>query len=637
MALTLVTKKITFGDGSSGDAYFATDGTNFWPVTVWTDSNGAIIADSSGIPISASNLPLPSGAATAANQPTVAAPGSTTAGQTGTLIEGAVTTGPPAYTTAQTSPISLTLAGAVRTDASTTIQPISAASLPLPAGAAQDGTDGAGITPPTGAVGIRGWLSGIYNKLSTSIGVTGTFWQATQPVSATSLPLPSGAATAAKQAALGTAGAASADVYSVQGVPSGNPIPIAGTVTANVGTGTMPISAASLPLPAGAATAAGVAAINTTLGTPMQATGGFVTANAGTNLNTSALALEAGGNLAAIKTNTTITVAGTPATSGLPVQGMTGGSPVPMSAVSGALADGALVGLGSTTDAAWSGSGPMTTNAGIKALVAVAETPVPGAVTTAAPTYLTGTTQALSLNTAGGLRVDGSGATQPVSAASLPLPAGAATSANQPTNAAQGSTTSGQTGRLMQGAVTTAAPNYTTAQTSPLSLTAPGYLRVSNGSFAIAATSMVVTVGPHIAGTVIGTSSAAQGTGKQPLQFLKASDVCEINSIVVASKVAAITSTLKVFLFNLFPGSTTNGFTDASAPSIAAGDLPLLCGGPIMLSAPDSSLGAMTMWTATGLEIPTTNTQVYALVLVAATTLMTVSTSDFNMTIFGRY
>lgn len=54
-----------------------------------------------------------------------------------------------------------------------------AASLPLPTGAAADGTDGTGITPPTGAMGIRGWLSGIYQKLSgtvvmASAGSTGT-------------------------------------------------------------------------------------------------------------------------------------------------------------------------------------------------------------------------------------------------------------------------------------------------------------------------------------------------------------------------------------------------------------------------------------------------------------------------------
>ena len=42
---------------------------------------------------------------------------------------------------------------------------------------------------------------------------------------------------------------------------------------------------------------------------------------------------------------------------------------------------------------------------------------------------------------------------------------------------AQGSTTSGQTGSLIMGAVTTAAPSYTNAQTSPLSLTTTGDLR----------------------------------------------------------------------------------------------------------------------------------------------------------------
>lgn len=53
------------------------------------------------------------------------AQGSTTAGQKGSLLQGAVTTAAPAYTTAQTSPISLTTAGAVRVDASATTQPVS--------------------------------------------------------------------------------------------------------------------------------------------------------------------------------------------------------------------------------------------------------------------------------------------------------------------------------------------------------------------------------------------------------------------------------------------------------------------------------------------------------------------------------
>lgn len=65
---------------------------------------------------------------------------------------------------------------------------ISAASLPLPTGAA---TSAAQTTAQTSLTSIDGKL--------TSVAVTGTFFQATQPVSAAALPLPSGAATSANQ------------------------------------------------------------------------------------------------------------------------------------------------------------------------------------------------------------------------------------------------------------------------------------------------------------------------------------------------------------------------------------------------------------------------------------------------------
>lgn len=111
-------------------------------------------------------------------------------------------------------------------------------------------------------------------SIASAVPVTGTFWQATQPVSAASLPLPSGASTSAKQAALGTAGTASADVLTVQGIASMTALKVDGSGV------TQPVS-----------------------GTFWQATqpiSGTITANAGTNLNTSALALETGGHLAAI-------------------------------------------------------------------------------------------------------------------------------------------------------------------------------------------------------------------------------------------------------------------------------------------------------------------------------------------------
>lgn len=92
------------------------------------------------------------------------------------------------------------------------------------------------------------------------------------------------------------------------------------------------------------------------------------------------------------------------------------------------------------------------------------------------------------------VKVDGSGVTQPVSGTfwQATQPVSGTVTANIGTSGslaldasvtglvvAQASTTSGQKGHLVQGAVTTAAPSYTTAQTDPLSLDTSGNLRVS--------------------------------------------------------------------------------------------------------------------------------------------------------------
>jgi hypothetical protein len=66
-----------------------------------------------------------------------------------------------------------------------------------------------------GAAGLKVDLSGTAAN-ATAVKVDGS--AVTQPVSAAALPLPSGAATLAKQPALGTAGTPSADVITVQGV-----------------------------------------------------------------------------------------------------------------------------------------------------------------------------------------------------------------------------------------------------------------------------------------------------------------------------------------------------------------------------------------------------------------------------------
>ena len=105
------------------------------------------------------------------------------------------------------APLQVTLANtgtnatAVKVDGSAVTQPVSDASGSL--------TVDAPVATP------------VFVRLS-----DGTSAIATLPVSAASLPLPTGAATAAKQPALGTAGSASTDVITVQGIASGTAQPV---------------------------------------------------------------------------------------------------------------------------------------------------------------------------------------------------------------------------------------------------------------------------------------------------------------------------------------------------------------------------------------------------------------------------
>lgn len=144
----------------------------------------------------------------------------------------------------------VTAANALKVDGSGVTQPVSVAAVlsvkPT------DGTnaitktfdlDSSGSTHEWNlGVGLRKKASGGSVEAGTStdplrIDPTGT---TIQPVSASSLPLPTGASTAAKQPALGTAGSASADVITIQGVASMTAVkvdgsgvtqPVSGTVT----------------------------------------------------------------------------------------------------------------------------------------------------------------------------------------------------------------------------------------------------------------------------------------------------------------------------------------------------------------------------------------------------------------------
>lgn len=191
--------------GGSAVALGNTTTANSIPVTIASNQNTVTVTDT--------NLNL--------------AIASTTAGQKGNLVFGAVTTAAPTYTTAQSNPLSLTTAGGLRTDSSGTTQPISAASLPLP----------------------------------------------------------TGASTAAKQPALGVAGTPSTDVVTVQGAASGTALPVSGTVTSKLQDGSgNSISSTSGSLNVNVTAGGGSNASVSTTGSAVPASATMVAGTDGTNL-----------------------------------------------------------------------------------------------------------------------------------------------------------------------------------------------------------------------------------------------------------------------------------------------------------------------------------------------------------------
>ena len=158
--------------------------------TAWlvTGSGGTFPATQSGtwnITNISGTISLPTGAATSANQPSNIGQGATTSTQTGTLAMGLVTTGNPTYTTGQINGLSLDTSGALRVN--------------VIAGSGGGGTSSSfgSAFPATGtAIGVKDSAGTNMTFLQVNASnalkvdgsavtqpVSGTFWQATQPVS----------------------------------------------------------------------------------------------------------------------------------------------------------------------------------------------------------------------------------------------------------------------------------------------------------------------------------------------------------------------------------------------------------------------------------------------------------------------
>lgn len=255
-----------------------------------------------------------------------------------------------------------------------------------------------------------------------------------------------------------------------------------------------------------------------------QPVSGTVTANAGTNLNTSALTLDA----TAAKLNITPGAA-----------------------------------LGANT-------GPLGQ----------------GSVTTAAPTYTTGQISPLSLTTAGGLRVDNSGNTQPVSGT---ITANAGTNLNTSALAldataakltiAQGAAIASVTGPLSQTSTTTAAPTYVTATVNPLSTDTNGNLRTVDRSVVAQGTALGTIQGSMVQGSVT-TAAPSYTTGNiNPASLTTAGSLrVDINSVAGTTAVngsGTATGALRVEIANNGTGTLTSvgSITTAITPGGAAANL----------------------------------------------------------------
>jgi hypothetical protein len=227
-------------------------------------------------------------------------------------------------------------------------------------------------------------------------------------------------------------------------------------------------------------------------------------------------------------------------------------------------------------------------------------------VSSAAPTWNVGEYKPLSCDTSGNLRTSGGGGgggsvtqgTSPwVISGTITLPTGAATSANQPTNAAQGSTTSGQTGTLVQGAVTTAAPSYTNAQTSPLSLTTGGMLRVDasgtvqavsqSGTWRTGSEGVFYSSALGSAATYSGTAGTAKAIGglQTISSIFTANDGSGILTYVSIKMNEGQTSPLTVYLFRANPAAST--CTDNATFVLNSADSSKLILEPIVITPQD--------------------------------------------------
>jgi hypothetical protein len=579
-----------------------------------TSAPVVIASDQSDVPISAASLPLPAGAATSANQTNgtqltritdgtdtalVTAAGALVVDASSTIqpVSGTVTADQgsaaatagawPTKITDGVDTANVTAAGALQVDGSAVTQPISAVSLPLPTGAATEATLATRATEATLATRVAdatvtARLNTLGQKLMVaSAPVVIASDQSTLPVSVAALPLPTGAATAANQTTLGNQTTKINDGTNTAAVTAANALKVDGSAV------TQPISAASLPLPTGAATEATLLtrATEATLATraaaaqlPAALVGGRLDTNTGAWLGSTAPTVGQKAMVDSIpvviasdqEVNVDVGVPDKTAfTYGTSVQQPVGGvyqdtAPTLAAAESGAARltqnrafhtnlrndAGAETGVaavplridptGTTTQPVSAASLPLPTGAATEAtlLTRVADATVTARLNTLGQKLMAASAPVVLASDQSSI---------PITAASLPLPAGAATSANQTTLGNQTSKINDGTNTATVKAASTAAVATDTALVVAIS---------PNNSVAVTTTPPVV-----------GTHANAWNAAAVLANGVSASIDCQYTpNISVFGNVAGGASTITV----QFSQDDTN-FYDATS-TVANGD-----------------------------------------------------------------
>lgn len=405
---------------------------------------------------------------------------------------------------------------------------------------------------------------------------------------------------------------------------------------------TQPVSAASLPLPTGASTSAlqttgntKLDTINTTLGTPLQAGGNVVVTSAPTTAVTNAgltnIDVALSTRLKPADTLTGVTTVGsvTAITNALPAGtnllgkfGVDQTTPGTTDSVTVKAADGigSLTETAPATDTASSGlNGRMQRNS--QRLTSILTATTDGTqrtkvtdgtndvvVTTNSTDGISGTTNRLGVTSNNKIW----------NGTTWDLGRGGITGTT--------STFTGYFNTLQHGIYNSTRPTLTDGQGTNTQFTSRGALitSIDTRSAAVTVTPTVTASSAYTAGNEVGgliTFSSTVGIAGSGV----------VQSIRVTSKTVQ-TGTLKLYLFNINPSNTT--WTDKTAPAINSADVTSVIG-VYLLSAPDSGLGTHTIYNLDGIGKAfsiASGTSLYG-ILVTSGTPTWGSTSDVAVTV----